>query len=42
MATVKVKFQCGCGYQTKNVEEAVKHSDEKHHSLTVLGTIEKK
>ena len=41
MATVKVKYHCGCGYSTDKVEEAVKHSDEKGHTLTAGGTIEK-
>jgi len=41
MASMKVKYNCGCGYSTDNLEEAVKHSDEKNHTLTATGTIEK-
>jgi len=41
MASVNVKYSCGCGYSTKKLEEAVKHSDKEHHSLTVLGEIRK-
>lgn len=41
MASVKVQYTCGCGYSTKKLEEAVKHSDERKHTLTATGTIEK-
>ena len=41
MARLKVKYQCGCGYSTSELEEATKHSDEKKHTLTATGTIEK-
>lgn len=41
MASIRIKYQCGCGYQTDKLEEAVKHSDGKKHTLTVLGEIRK-
>jgi len=41
MASVKVKYSCGCGYSTGELEEAIKHSDEQKHTLTAGGTIEK-
>ena len=39
MAVVNVQYQCGCGFITAQAEEAVKHSDNEKHILTVLGTI---
>lgn len=41
MATVDVKFHCGCGYTTRKVEEAVRHCDKENHSLFVNGEIKK-
>jgi len=41
MADVKVKFHCGCGFSTTESEEAVKHCNEKNHTLTAVGTINK-
>lgn len=41
MASVSIKYGCGCGYRTDKLEEAIKHSDQDNHSLTVLGTITK-
>ena len=40
MATTDIRYSCGCGFRTDKVEEAVKHSDERKHTLTVLGTIQ--
>ena len=39
MAKVDIRHACGCGYTTSNLEEAVKHANERKHTLTVLGTI---
>ena len=39
MASVSVNYNCGCGFKTKSLEEAVRHSDEKNHILTALGLI---
>ena len=39
MAAVDVRHNCGCGYSTAKLEEAVKHAETKKHILTVLGTI---
>lgn len=41
MASIKIQYNCGCGYHTDKLEEAVKHSDAKKHSLTVQGEIKK-
>ena len=41
MASNKVKYTCGCGYSTGNLEEAIKHSDNKNHTLTANGSIDK-
>lgn len=41
MATNRVQYICGCGYRTKSVEEAERHSDKEDHTLTAGGTIEK-
>jgi len=34
-----INYNCGCGYHTKKLEEAIQHSNSKKHILTVLGTI---
>ena len=39
MATNDVKYNCGCGYSTKKVEEAEAHSNLKGHTLTAYGVI---
>jgi len=41
MAIVKVKFVCGCGFQTTELVAAVVHSDERGHSLEATGTVVK-
>ena len=41
MATVKISYNCGCGYRTGNIAEAVLHSDTTNHSLDVVGRIVK-
>lgn len=41
MATVKISFNCGCGYRTENIAEAVLHADTANHSLDVVGRITK-
>jgi len=41
MARVLVKFTCGCGYSTERLEEAVRHSDDKRHTMTASGVIVK-
>ena len=39
MAKVQVSHNCGCGYKTENIAEAVLHSDSSGHSLDVVGRI---
>jgi len=39
MAENKVVYNCGCGFSTKDIEEARVHADTKKHSLTALGMI---
>lgn len=39
MADVSFSINCGCGYTTKRLEEAEKHSDSTHHKLTFLGAV---
>jgi len=41
MARVNLSFNCGCGFKCPTLEEAVKHSDEKQHTLTAAGTVSK-
>ncbi len=41
MATVSIHYNCGCGFSTENVAEAVLHSDSLNHSLDVVGKISK-
>jgi len=35
----EINYNCGCGYHTQKLEEAIIHSNSKHHTITVLGTI---
>ncbi len=37
--TVALNVNCGCGYKTGSLEEAVKHSEAKLHRMTISGTI---
>lgn len=41
MTNVKVslKVSCGCGFKTEKLEEAVKHSEESRHQLTIGGSV---
>jgi len=39
MASINIKYSCGCRFSTDKLEAAVKHSNERHHTLTVLGEI---
>ncbi len=39
MANVKVEYGCGCGFETKRLEEATEHSDSVHHKMTIRGAI---
>lgn len=41
MATITISYNCGCGFRTKNLAEAVAHSDKLNHSLDVVGKITK-
>ncbi len=39
MADVYITYGCGCGFNTKRLEAAGKHSDIRHHTMVVLGSI---
>ena len=39
MASIHISFDCGCGFSTRSLEEAVQHSDALYHTLTVSGTV---
>ena len=39
MARNNVTYSCGCGFSTKDLEEAGKHADETNHTLTANGTV---
>lgn len=41
MAKVNIYYNCGCGFRTKNLAEAVLHSDNLNHTMTVVGEITK-
>lgn len=41
MAEIAVSYNCGCGFKTTNIAEAVLHSDQNNHSLDVVGRITK-
>ncbi len=38
---VKIRFNCGCGFKTERIEEAIRHSKEQGHTLSVQGEIKK-
>lgn len=40
-ATIRISYNCGCGFRTDNIAEALLHSDTEHHSLDVVGRITK-
>lgn len=39
MATVHVRYTCGCGFGADDVEAAKRHANSKGHTLTVLGVV---
>lgn len=39
MAKIVVSYNCGCGFRTENLAEAVLHSDTLNHSLDIVGKI---
>ncbi|KKL46440.1 hypothetical protein LCGC14_2345590 [marine sediment metagenome] len=39
MATVKVVYNCGCGFKTENGGEAVLHADADKHQMTIAGSV---
>ena len=39
MASIEVRYNCGCGFHTSSLEAAVEHSDDTYHSVTVSGVI---
>jgi len=39
MAEIDISFNCGCGFRTANLAEAILHSDKEGHSLDVVGRI---
>lgn len=41
MAKVNISYNCGCGFSTENLAEAVLHSDKENHTLDVVGRITK-
>lgn len=41
MANVSIIYNCGCGFKTADLSEAVEHSDKNNHTLTVNGLIKK-
>ena len=41
MAIISISYNCGCGFQTTNIAEAVLHSDKLNYGLDVVGKITK-
>lgn len=39
MAKVDIGYKCGCGFSTKNLEEAANHCDTTSHTITILGAV---
>lgn len=39
MADIRISYNCGCGFKSTNLAEAVLHSDKLGHSLDVVGKI---
>lgn len=42
MADVNIKYACGCGFSTNDLEKAIAHVEKTGHTLTsITGTIKK-
>ena len=42
MAEVNIKYACGCGFTTKDIQEAINHVEKTGHTITsIVGTIKK-
>jgi len=41
MVKIITKYTCGCGFRTISLEEALLHSERKHHSLNIQEVIQK-
>ena len=41
MADIRISYNCGCGFSSTNLAEAVLHSDRLNHTLDVVGRITK-
>jgi len=39
MTSVNITFNCGCGFSTKIMTEAVEHADTTEHTLSVHGEV---
>ena len=39
MAIIKVIYNCGCGYRTSKMEEAMKHADSELHVASFQGMV---
>ena len=38
---VKVQYDCGCGFRTSELLEAVKHSGQLGHTMSIRGSVMK-
>jgi len=36
---LRIKYNCGCGYTTSDMDEAISHSDHFGHTIPVLGYV---
>ncbi len=39
MAKLHIEFVCGCGHHCSSSEEAVSHSDDRHHEMSINGYV---
>jgi len=39
MAKINISFNCGCGFKTAELLEAIVHSDTHNHTLAATGEI---
>jgi len=42
MAKVNISYNCGCGFRTTKIVEAILHADRFNHTLNSVGVIVKK
>ena len=39
MADIRIQYTCGCGFITRDIEDATDHVEKTEHTMTALGNI---